>query len=898
MAKKATTLHDNLGNELLPVTNASITLMDNGNSVQAEINDLKEKTRYNKGHFSTPEALNLAYPSTNPDGSIISDEDSKLRAGWYAIVGSTDTVWIWDVEGKEWVDSSYTISAVESVNGLDGEVILTGGNINATATINDTSKTELINVHLTDIYSEFNNKVNNDEFSQEIQNIKDIIPTKVSELTNDSNYATEQYVEENGGKIDTISVNGTQQEIINKNVNISVPTKTSELENDSDFTTNSLLLEVENKIPTDNNQLSNGAGYQTANDVNTLISNATQNMLTTSNYQSTLDSVYQKVGDYATITDLETKQDQLTSTQLQAVNSGANTTNINQITTNSNNINTINSKIPNQASSTNQLADKEFVNSSINSISAFYITSNSNGDPFPTKSALINATTYYSGGEVRTPTRNDYATVLQDESEGNATTRYIYYNQWEYQYTVNETPLTAEQLSAINSGITSELVGKISSNEANINSISNELSTNYAKKSELNNYLPKTGGTLTAISGDTALNVQSKSNTSYIGFKDSNGSLLGYYGVNASKKPVFYNGGDKVLAYASDIPDVSGFAKTTDLANYVPTSRTVNGKALSSNISLGSKDVGALPDYTLTISHQSSGNPRMVKFARVNYSSKATCFKMGAMTCHDNGVSYQFLTDMLISVTTAGAVTANIYKFAQSSIGNVDGVARYTGDVFYVNDTTNKIVDFYILCGQYSASQFTPVTKVGSTTITNVTQYSGNATYYSSGTKEWANGCGTTYARLSDIPDTSSFVTTDTEQTITGAKTFNKEAYFNGDRMTITSGNPVPFQYNSGKRGLMIYSDGIAIASNTSNGNNDSAWIRHIEDTVNEGSLEIAVGDDNDNEYIKFRGYNTNSQVAWEAVVPRKSGTIALTSDLGTQATYSLSGTTLTITPK
>ena len=70
MAKKATTLHDNLGNELLPVTNASITFMDNGNSVQAEINDLKEKTQYNKGHFSTPEALNLAYPSTNPDGSI------------------------------------------------------------------------------------------------------------------------------------------------------------------------------------------------------------------------------------------------------------------------------------------------------------------------------------------------------------------------------------------------------------------------------------------------------------------------------------------------------------------------------------------------------------------------------------------------------------------------------------------------------------------------------------------------------------------------------------------------------------------------------------------------------------------------------------------------------------
>lgn len=209
---------------------------------------------------------------------------------------------------------------------------------------------------------------------------------------------------------------------------------------------------------------------------------------------------------------------------------------------------------------------------------------------------------------------------------------------------------------------------------------------------------------------------------------------------------------DSNFATTSQIPDTSGF---------VPNTRTINSKALSSNISLSNKDVGALPDYTINISYQTAGNPRIVKFVSVNYASAATCFKMGAMTCHNDGYSYQFLTDMLIAVTTSGVVTANIYKFAQSSIGNVDGVARYTGDVFYVNDTTNKIVDFYILCGQYSESQFTPVTKVGSTTIAYVTQYSGTATYYSSGDKTWANGCGTTYARLSDIPTKTSQLTND-----------------------------------------------------------------------------------------------------------------------------------------
>ena len=78
------------------------------------------------------------------------------------------------------------------------------------------------------------------------------LPTHTSDLTNDgdgqSNFATEAYVADNGGKIDTISVNGTAQTITNKSVDITVPTAVSELTNDS--------------------------GYQTATDVTTAISAA------------------------------------------------------------------------------------------------------------------------------------------------------------------------------------------------------------------------------------------------------------------------------------------------------------------------------------------------------------------------------------------------------------------------------------------------------------------------------------------------------------------------------------------------------------------------------------------------------------------------------------------------
>lgn len=163
------------------------------------------------------------------------------------------------------------------------------------------------------------------------------------------------------------------------------------------------------------------------------------------------------------------KQDKLNASQTSAVNSGINAVLVNRINTNRTNIESINNKIPAQASSSNQLADKDFVNSSLNSIAAYFITKNANGDSFATKAELDSTTTFYSGGVERVPTRNDYCIVIKDETHDNATTRYIYNNNWEYQYTINETPLTAEQLAAINSGITSELVNEFNGKQTALN---------------------------------------------------------------------------------------------------------------------------------------------------------------------------------------------------------------------------------------------------------------------------------------------------------------------------------------------------------------------------------------------------------------------------------------------
>jgi len=94
-------------------------------------------------------------------------------------------------------------------------------------------------------------KVNGSALPISNKSVDVTVPTSTSDLTNDgdgdSQFATQAYVEQNGGKIDTIKVNGTTQTITNKSVDITVPTKVSDITNDSGFQTAS---DVDDKIET------------------------------------------------------------------------------------------------------------------------------------------------------------------------------------------------------------------------------------------------------------------------------------------------------------------------------------------------------------------------------------------------------------------------------------------------------------------------------------------------------------------------------------------------------------------------------------------------------------------------------------------------------------------------
>lgn len=133
--------------------------------------------------------------------------------------------------------------------------------------------------------------------------------------------------------------------------------------------------------------------------------------------------------------------------------------------------------IPSSATAQNQLADKDFVNSSINNMAAFYVTSDVQGDPFDTRTDLL-AGPWYNQGVLRTPTQNDYALVTEDETHDDLTSRYMYDGtQWVWQYTLNNTKFTQAQIDAINSGITSALVSQITTNENAIGTLSSLTTT-------------------------------------------------------------------------------------------------------------------------------------------------------------------------------------------------------------------------------------------------------------------------------------------------------------------------------------------------------------------------------------------------------------------------------------
>lgn len=227
----------------------------------------------------------------------------------------------------------------------------------------------------------------------------------------------------------------------------------------------------EDLVGTGNIELATKAEHDAlVSEVATKQAQLTEAQLTAAN--SGIDST--KVGQIATnaanIATLQnTKQDSLTQAQLNAINSGIDATKVGQIATNSSNITSnadritvIEGKIPSTATSDNKLTDKSYVDNAIATNTANYISDN--GRPFQSLADLQ----AYSGPL----TNNDYAFVETVDSVGNDIyTRYKYnadQNLWAEEYAITNPTFTSDQWASINSGIAANDVAQIGTNKTDI----------------------------------------------------------------------------------------------------------------------------------------------------------------------------------------------------------------------------------------------------------------------------------------------------------------------------------------------------------------------------------------------------------------------------------------------
>lgn len=117
-------------------------------------------------------------------------------------------------------------------------------------------------------------------------------------------------------------------------------------------------------------------------------------------------------------------------------------------------------------------AKESIVNDKINQFAAHYLTKMDNSQ-FAThaelaaaKQALIDDPTtpqFKYGDAAHIPDKNDYLIVVADETHDGKTARYSFVGDWptgffRYQYTINDTTFSQEQLDVLDSGITSEKV--------------------------------------------------------------------------------------------------------------------------------------------------------------------------------------------------------------------------------------------------------------------------------------------------------------------------------------------------------------------------------------------------------------------------------------------------------
>ena len=287
-------------------------------------------------------------------------------------------------------------------------------------------------------------------------------------------------------------------------------------------------------------------------------------------------------------------------------------------------VNPISALIPSAATAQNQLADKAFVNSSIASNTGAF-------------KGTFSSTSQLPSTNVNT---NDYAFVTSTDANNNTVYNRYKYNgtRWVFEYALNNSSFTAAQWSAINSGITAQKVAGYDTLVSNVQADWNATTglaailnkptslpasdvyswakaatkPSYAfseigsKPDTLSGYgitdakFSSAGSGVTdkvrITLGNTSNDVltQHQSLAAYLTSVDASSTYQTKLNATTNKLDPTYIATNSTHRWWTDdlASSLSGKADASALSGYVPTSRKVNGHALSSDVTVSASDVG------------------------------------------------------------------------------------------------------------------------------------------------------------------------------------------------------------------------------------------------------------------------------------------------------------------
>ena len=309
---------------------------------------------------------------------------------------------------------------------------------------------------------------------------------------------------------------------------------------------------------------------------------------------------------------LQLKQDTLSSAQLDAVNSGIDSTKVGQIATNTSDISTINLKIPSSASSSNKMTVRNEVVGSVD--------------------LSINSSTYVITIQCKDVDGNNIGTAQTiDLPLESIVTSATYYNSYTYNGTTYTKVIVIELSTTTIPTIVpvADLVAGLQSEITSQNKLASDLvdDTNQTHKFVTASEKSQITTNKTAISN----------------IKD--GTTIDSFG------------------------DVE-----TALAGKVPTTRKVNNKALSSDITLDASDVGALPSNTTYVSSVKSLDTTAT--TSQSTSSSESISGSGTITLHK--VSKTGSYDDLLNKPTIPTKTSDLSNDSGFITKSVSDLSNYT----------------------------------------------------------------------------------------------------------------------------------------------------------------------------------------------------------------------------